>query len=559
MPRLVGETLAAALALTLLCACAATPSMRTESPADAPAAQPNFLVIVLDDVGFADLGAFGSEVATPNLDRLAANGTLLSNFYTAPTCSPTRAMLLTGVDSHRAGLGNMDEFMADNQRGRDGYEGYLNDRVVTVAEILRAGGYQTYMTGKWHLGLDVARSPWARGFDRSFASLMGGASHFDDMAGPTVEQQRAAYRADRDLVSSLPENFYTSDFFTDEMIRYIDAGRDSGNPFLAYLAFTAVHFPVQAPDAYLEKYRGRYDAGYEHLREARFQRLKSLGLVRRDAELPVLHPSVAAWDSLSTAQQEGQARAMEAYAAMLDNLDANIGRLVDYLENTGQYDNTYLVVISDNGPEGNPLTGPMFKGYVDAFDNSLENIGRKGSFVAVGPGWAEASSAPFRGFKSYTSEGGIRVPAFVRAPGNANAGSVITTVASVRDITPTLLEAAAVAHPGNRFEGREVETPSGRSLLGLLRAGEAGARGDSELFATELFGRRALRMGRWKAVLQEMPNGTGAWELYDLRTDPGERNNLAQAQPEVLREAIARFEEYARDNRLIYPQGPAGY
>ncbi|MBY8976900.1 arylsulfatase [Rhodobacteraceae bacterium NNCM2] len=521
--------------------------------------RPNFLLIVLDDVGYTDLGTYGSEIPTPNIDGLAEQGLTLTNFYAAPTCSPTRAMLLTGVDSHLAGLGNMDEFMAENQKDQPGYEGHLNDRVVTVAEVLGASGYRTYMTGKWHLGLGEEQSPWARGFDKSFASLMGGASHFDDMAGPTVEQTRAAYRHDKDLVESLPADFFSTDFYTDEMIGYLEAERETGKPFFAYLAYTAVHFPIQAPDDFIDNFRGEYDAGYEKLREERFERIKSLGYVPADAELPALGRSVPGWESLSDEEKRRQSRVMEVYAAMVDNLDVNIGRVIDYLKETGQYENTYIIIMSDNGPEGNPLQGPMFKEWIDAHDNSFENIGRKGSFVAAGPGWAEASSAPFRAFKSYTSEGGIRVPAIIHYPQNASIRGVSSAVATVRDITPTILDAAHVEHPGTEFEGREVYPPSGRSLVGLLNDQDNTVWAEDEIVAMEIFGRRAMRMGRWKAVLQETPNGTGEWELYDLQNDPGEQTDLAEQNVDTLTRMVALFEAYEQENNLIYPEGPSGY
>ena len=554
------KAIIAILSSALLAACAhhqQTTSATTDPVVDKE--PPNFLLIVVDDVGFTDLGAFGGEIPTPNIDTLAEQGLIFSNFYAAPTCSPTRAMLMTGVDSHLAGLGNMEEFMADNQRGRPGYEGHINDDVVTVAEVLRDNGYRTYMTGKWHLGLEEAQSPWARGFDRSFASLMGGASHFNDMAGPTVEQTKAAYRRDQHIVETLPSDFYSSDFYTDEMITYIDTEQDSSKPFFAYLAYTATHFPVQAPDAYLEKYRGKYDDGYEQLRQDRFERFKSTGLIPSDAQLPDIAASVEDWNALSPEEQKIQSRTMEAYAAMVDNLDVNVGRMVDYLKTSGKYDNTYIIFLSDNGPEGNPLHGPMFASWINEHDNSLENIGRKGSFAAVGPGWAEASSAPFRAFKSYTNEGGIRVPAFIHIPSNAAASGVSNAVATVKDVAPTILAAAGIVHTGTGPDGEAVHAPSGRSLMNVINQLEDQVWNDDELVAVEIFGRRAMRMGQWKAVLQEPPNGTGVWELYDLSTDIAEQQNLATTHPDILKRMQDQFEEYEQQNGLVYPEGPAGY
>jgi arylsulfatase A-like enzyme len=324
--------------------------------------RPNILVIVTDDLGWSDLGAFGGEVDTPNLDRLALSGVRFTGFHTAPTCSPTRSMLLSGVDNHEAGLGTMAEMQLPTQKAKPGYEGYLNDRVASIPELLGAGGYYTVMAGKWHLGLTDERSPAARGFDRSFALLQGLGNHFGaDQDGAWRAGDLAAdYREDGKL-TRLPDGAYSSDYFADKLIAYLGAPRPAGKanqPFFAYLAFSAPHWPLQAPRDLIAKYKGRYDAGPEALREQRLARQKALGLVPRDAK-PFALTGVTPWASLTAEERAIQARKMEVYAAMVDRVDQDVGRVLDSLEKSGQLDNTLILFTSDNGPEGSRMETPL--------------------------------------------------------------------------------------------------------------------------------------------------------------------------------------------------------
>ncbi|KQM76207.1 arylsulfatase [Sphingomonas sp. Leaf22] len=556
------------------------------APAVAPKDSPNFLVIVADDLGWSDLGAFGGEIATPNLDALALSGVRFTGFHTAPTCSPTRSMLMSGVDNHQAGLGTMAELLSDATRGRPGYEGYLNDRVASIAELLRAGGYTTLMSGKWHLGLTPDREPAARGFDHSFALLQGLSNHFgaDQNAAWTKAELEPSYRDDG-KPSALPAGKYSTDYFADRLIGYLDQAKRAGDdrPFFAYLPFTAPHWPLQAPPETIARYKGRYDAGYEALRDARLVRQKRLGLVPADA---VAHSTeqVRPWASLSPDERAIEARKMEVYAAMVDRLDQNVGRVIAALKAQGRYDDTIILFLSDNGPEGNEIDRPSPRFKVadpkappvdpDAptppdpalrIDNRLANIGAATSYVGYGAGWAQANSTPSWLVKGYPTEGGIRVSAFAAGKGVAGGGRIATANLDVRDIAPTLLDYAGQTQPAT-YAGRPIVAHQGHSLRPVLAATAAEVRSTDEAVGYELFYRRALRRGDWKVVY--LPAGTnrytrkgvstGRWQLFDVARDPGETRDLATAEPARLTELVAAYDRYARDKGVVpLPDAPA--
>ena len=365
---------------------------------DTPEKQPNFLVIVVDDMGFSDLGAFGAEIETPHLDALAYAGVRLTDFHSAPACSPTRAMIFTGTDHHLAGIGTMLEVARPDFAGAPGYEGYLNERVVTVSELLRDGGYRTLLSGKWHLGATLEHAPVARGFERSFALLPGGADHFGNGPMDKLGARGPIYVEDDRYVTELPADFYSSDYFTTRFIDFLDEQPDDDRPFFGYLAFSAPHWPLQAPDAEIAKYRGVYDDGPDALREQRLKRLAELGLVSPDT---VPHPVVTdepEWDALSSEEQAASVRSMEVYAGMVDRIDQNVGRVIETLKRSGKFDDTLILFLSDNGAEGAiveamPILGPIFsKAIADHCDNSLDNLGRPGSYIWYGPRWAQAAT-----------------------------------------------------------------------------------------------------------------------------------------------------------------------
>ncbi len=519
--------------------------------------RPNFLVIVADDLGFSDIGAFGSEIDTPNLDWLAYAGIRFTDFHSAPACSPTRAMLLTGTDHHIAGIGTMLEVAAPGFRGAPGYEGYLNDRVAALPELLRDAGYLTLMSGKWHLGDTIETSPWARGFERSFALLPAGASHYGGTVGgfspvPTL------YTED-DRFVTVGDDFYSSDFFTDTLLRYFrERPEDDDRPFFAYLPFQAPHWPLQAPDESIAKYRGRYDAGPDALREARLAALKRLGLCRPDVDPhPVVADGAAEWADMTDEERALSARSMEVYAAMVDRMDQNIGRVISYLTQTGELDDTVVIFLSDNGAEGAiveamPLRGAQIVAQIEKYcDNSLDNLGRPTSFIWYGPRWAQAATAPSRLHKAFTTEGGIRVVGFLTWPGCARQRQIGTAFSTVMDIAPTVLELAGAAHPGTAYRGREVVPVRGRSLVAYL-SGAAETVHDADTgTGWELFGRRAIRQGDWKVLYLPAPYGPGSWQLYDLSCDPGEIHDLADARPDKLAELLALWDRYVEETGVI--------
>jgi arylsulfatase len=520
--------------------------------------RPNFLLIVVDDMGFSDLGAFGSEVRTPHLDALAYGGVRLTDFHSAPACSPTRAMLLTGTDHHIAGIGSMLEVVRPDFEGAPGYEGYLNERVVTVAELLRDAGYRTIMSGKWHLGRTRDKAPVERGFERSFALLPGSADHFGRgidkfaMAGSAP-----AYIEDDRYVNELPEDFYSSDYFATRLIEFLEEDSGSGRPFFAYLAFSAPHFPLQAPDAEIARYAGVYDEGPDALRARRLGRLKALGLIAQET---VPHPVVtdeAEWEALSDAKRALSARAMEVYAAMVDRMDQNVGRVIECLRRAGRFDNTVIVFLSDNGAEGAiveafPIIGPFFSKLIaEHCDNRLSNAGRPGSYIWYGPRWAQAATAPSRLVKSYTTQGGIRVPAFIRYPGGLRSGEVGSVFSTAMDIAPTLLDLAGIQHPYPHYRGRSIVEMRGRSMRSWIEGSTPYVHPDGTSTGWELFGRRAIRKDEWKAVYVPDADGRSRWQLYDLARDPGEVEDVGETHPARLRELMSLWEHYVAETGVI--------
>jgi arylsulfatase A-like enzyme len=522
-----------------------------------PAHRPNFLLILADDLGFSDLGAFGGEISTPNLDALATAGLRYTDFHSAPACSPTRAMLMTGTDPHIAGIGTMLEVAMPEFEGAPGYEGYLNQRVVTVTELLRDAGYLTLMSGKWHLGNTRETSPWARGFERSFSLLPAGANHYPIHLDLGARNAATAYMEDDRLVAELPPHFYSSDYFTDKLLQFFAERDDPEQPFFAYLPFTAPHYPLQAPDELIRKYRGRYAQGPEVLRMERLRRMQELGLCAPDLTPHPLFTRDKSWVEMTADEKAISMRCMEVYAAMVERIDWNVGRVVDYLRATGELDNTVVMFMSDNGAEGAvmeavPILGPkMVEQIRKNYDNSLDNIGKPDSFVWYGPLWAQAATAPSRLHKAFTTEGGIRVVNFITWPGFARQAAISTVFSTAMDIAPTLLELAGVEHPLTHYKGRDIVAPRGKSMAAYLLADADRIHDQDEAVGWELFGRRGLRLGNWKIVQLPEPEGTGGWQLYDLGNDPAEIHDLAASRPDKLEELAALWETYVEETGVI--------
>ncbi len=543
--------LAAGIALGFAASAFAAPAL-AEDAADNANTRPNFLIIVADDLGYSDIGAFGGEIATPNLDALATHGLRLTGFHTAPTCSPTRSMLLTGLDHHQAGVGNMAELIAPNQAGKPGYEGYLRPDTASLAELLGAAGYRTHYSGKWHLGLTPAQDPHSRGFQTSFALLQGGHNHFGQQVAVKRGDKGSSYTENGAYLTSLPAGFYSSDAFAGKLIDQLKAGKagpDGAKPFFAYLAFTAPHFPLQAPPETIAKYHARYDQGYDVLREQRLKRQVELGLL--DAKVVPHEIDLAPrWTSLTAEQKAREARRMEVYAAMVDRLDQNVGRVIETLKTTGEYDNTVILFLADNGSEGSILSAPemgMLNAVYAAADNRVDNIGKATSYEYLGPGWAEAATAPSWRVKAFESEGGTRTVSFVAGPRIAQ--GITPAYLNVADVVPTFLDLAHVARPGDRFAGRAVKPIRGHSWAGLLQGGTAQVYGDDQPIGDELFGGRSLRQGDWKIT----DLGDGHWRLFDIAADPGEIRDRSADEPARKTTLIAAWNDYAARNGVIIP------
>ncbi|MEE4172720.1 MAG: arylsulfatase [Xanthomonadales bacterium] len=553
------------LCALLACTARAEDSRHAAQQASPP---PSFLVILADDLGYSDPGFMGSEIRTPQLDALAASGLVLTDFQVSPACSPTRAMLLSGAPAHASGFGTMWDEASPEQQGRPGYEGQLSDRVVTLAELLRDAGYFTALSGKWHLGRGPGRRPVDRGFERAFGPVHGGATHFADRlalfsaGGPPGP---AGFEEDGEPIGDLPDDWYSSTGFTDKLIEQIEGGTgtDGMRPFFALAAYTAPHWPLQAPPDFIDRYAGVYDDGWDALRADRVAALQERGIVPkplRDERLPF----VRAWSDLAPEERRRQARIMEVYAAMVEQLDHEVGRLLAWLESTGRRDNTWVLFLSDNGAEGNPVNRIVADhGWVErTFDNRLGNIGRPGSYVFSGPGWAQASTAPFRLFKTFPTEGGTRTPAVIAGPGVKPGGfddPRSRALVTIRDVLPTLLELAGVAHPASNDPSWQGAAPTGTSLVSLLDGSAEQVHGPAASQVFELFGRRSVRRGHWKALWLYEPYGRGRWALFDLARDPGERDDLSARHPDVLAALVADFDTYAARHGVILPAQDAGY
>lgn len=521
--------------------------------------RPNILLIVLDDAGYSDIGVFGGEISTPNIDRLAKEGVQFTQFHVTPNCSSTRASLLTGMDHHRTGLGTHGP-RTQNQQGKAGYEGFLNDRVETVSEVLSRAGYQTMMAGKWHLGSkDPATWPSSRGFHNSFALLNGGASHWEDNA-PLFPSKPSQYVDDGQAVKELPEGFYSSDHYTDKIIEYIDGTQ---KPYFAYVSFTAPHNPLHAPAESIEKYQDTFRDGWDALQVARLRSLKSRGLIPERVKPQPRPDWIPAWDSLSEEEQQIAARDMAIYAGMIDRVDQNVGRLVDRLKAQRKYDNTLIMVMSDNGPSKTTIADYLeLDGagaeFLEQFNNQFTNRGLPGSSVDLGPGWAYGLAAPLRLMKGYQSQGGVLSPLIVKPPSHwTTKETVVTAPVHVMDIMPTLLEVAGVEHdfPTPR---KAIFAMQGMSLRNFVQGG-APAIFEQRGFGSELFGIRAYRQGKWKILNLPVPYGNGGWQLYDLSSDPGETIDLAEKFPNRVDQLSRRWALYASENGVIEPDTPSLY
>jgi arylsulfatase len=466
-------------------------------------------------------------------------------------------MLLSGTTSHKAGMGTMYNDQTPEQLGQPGYEGFMNKDVISISTLLRDAGYHTYMTGKWHLGYEDDQSANARGFEKSFALLQGGGHHFDDKP-MTVDHDTSWYRENGKRVD-LPDDFFSSEFYTDKIINYIDSDKKDGKPFFAYLAYTAPHWPLQAPIEYIDKYKGKYNAGYNDLTEKRLSALKELGLTNADTKAPKpVYPENENWDNLSDEQKKIDVREMEIYAAMVDNMDYHIGRILSYLEETGERDNTIIIFMSDNGAAGfGPGMNKAFpQEWIDGqFDNSYENMGKENSYIYYGPHWAQAGTAPSRIFKGFSTEGGLKVPGIINFRGKSDAlkGQLSHQFMTVLDLAPTFMDLADAEPFESPYNGKEVHRHIGTSIMPYLRGEINKIHDEEEAVVWELHGRIAVRKGDWKLIKLPANFGTGDWELFNVRNDPGETMELSNDMPDKLQELKQEWQQYLENNGVILP------
>ena len=502
--------------------------------------KPNIILIMADDMGYSDIACYGGDIETPALDALAEGGVRFTQFYNGARCCPTRASLITGLYPHQAGIGHMTSPSSDfNQHDYrvPGYRGKLSEQTHTLAEVLKTAGYRTLMAGKWHLGMENRQQwPLQRGFDRFYGILDGASNYFRPVhpRGITL---------DNDTISIDDPDYYTTDAFTDSAIQFIrrEQQTDPSKPFFLYLAYTAPHWPLQAPKENIDKYRNRYLDGWDKLRQEKYQRMVDMGLL--DAESTLSPPDIFSWDSLTATQKEELALRRAIYAAQIDRMDQNIGNLVDYLKDNGLFDNTVILFLSDNGAcaEG----GNLGAGDKEELETKV------GYFLSYGQGWANTSNTPFREYKHWVHEGGISTPLIVHWPAGIERslrGKLIHQYGFLPDVMATFLDLTGATYGAERG-GEPVPAVVGKSMLPLLRGKDQSIHEKPIFWEHE--GNKAVRMGPYKAVMKwELDKEKQRWELYDISKDRTELNDLSQDEPEKLAELIAAWDEWAVSHQV---------
>ncbi len=518
-----------ALHYALLIVLSLTATVAAQEKQPEKSKRPNIVVILADDLGYSDLSCYGSEIPTPNIDKLAQRGVRFTEFYNSARCCPSRATLMTGLYQHQAGVGAMIDNYAKWIRAaadRPSYTDHLSKQTPTIAELLRTAGYRTMMVGKWHLGDRPGEWPVARGFDRSFALIPGAMNYFGgDTRGP-----RAPMVIDAQKFVPPQDGFFATDAFTDRAVGFLGEAKQKAQPFFLYMAYNAPHWPLHARPEEIGKHRGKYDAGWQAVRAARMKRLRELKIVGDDAKMaPMDRGKTEAWDKLSEDERREWALRMEIYAAQVTNLDDNVGRLVAEMGRLGVADDTLVLFVSDNG--GAPEDPHRGQPTADA------PLGSRGTFWGYARPWATVSNTPWRLHKVTAYEGGISTPAIAHWPAGMPAaahGTLVRGPAHLLDLVPTFLELAGAQYPA-----RAEVKPEGRSIVNMMR-GEAGA--DDRTLCWEHEGNRAIRKGKWKLVmLADAPD----WELFDIEADRIESNDLAAKHPEVVRELSADYDRWA--------------
>jgi len=510
--------------------------------------KPNILLIMLDDVGFMGLGVYGSDAATPNIDKIAKRGAQFTRYYTAPLCGPSRAMLMTGQNSHQVGMSTLVEALTPEMLEHPSYAMEWQDSQRTIASRLQAHGYQTFVSGKWGIGRVGKNLPHRFGFDRSFVLDSTGASNFEEKPYLPIYESVKWFEDGQPI--SLPNDFYSSRDIVNKMITYVDEAR-ADKPFFAYLSLQAIHIPVQVPVEYTDKYNGVFDAGWDRMREQRLQRAIEIGLVPNTAIMADPPDNHRKWDALSEMEKAYWARMMQVNAGMLDAADHHIGRLIQHLEEQGKLDNTIVIVTSDNGPEFNTI-GQGDRGVImgiaeniwmaiEGWDTRYDNLGLQGSLAAIGREWALVSAAPLSLYKFNSSEGGQRVPLVIAGP-SINAIGIAHGRSHVSDITPTLLDIAGVNFEHDEFYGR--------SLVPMLSGQVQDVWGNDD-FAIEVSGNASLYRGNWKLVRVKQPLGDEQWRLFDVFKDPGETVDLALTYPSLFQDMLNEYKAYTSKMGII--------
>jgi arylsulfatase len=558
--------------LGMLASCAENKTDDSSAKEQSSPKKPNILLLVADDTAFGDIGAYGSEVHTPNMNKIANAGIRFTNFHVSPVCSVTRSMLFTGNDNIEVGLGSFDYSIYPPTKGKSGYEGHLTDNAVTISELLSDDGYEVYKSGKWHLGGEESggKGPLGWGFTKEFGILSGGSNHWNDLAMTPDFHDPNGLNVKRKEDWTLngkpydrPEGVYSGEIYTNQMLEFIkETPKDK--PWFAYMAFTTAHFPIQAPAELIMKYYPKYlELGYAGLKKSRYESLKKEGIISHDATEAPFNNLTKKWESLSQENKEKQAKIMATYAAMIEDQDNRIGQMLAYLKESGQLDNTLVVYMTDNGPEGfeptNPKTGnpEMAKWIETQFDSSFEAIGSANSENVIGTSWANAATGGLQWWKWFIGEGGTRVPLMIVPPGGfsteyARAGQKSNAVVYVKDIPMTILEYANVKHPMTEYKNRQVKPPSGISIKPFLEGKSDVARTDKDWWAFELFGNGYVMKGELKAMkVRTGMFGDGKWHLYNVVNDPSETQPLEGQHPEKLAEMIALYKSYTVKNNII--------
>jgi arylsulfatase A-like enzyme len=515
----------------------------------------NIVVIVVDDAGLTDFAPYGGEARMPTIQALADRGTMFTQHHSSPLCAPSRAMLLTGIDNHRTGIATIPEVIPAEHRGKPGYSLSLEPGVLTLADRLKTAGYQTYISGKWHLGSRAEDLPNAHGFDRSFALDASGADNWEQKSymgfydsAPWFEDGKPA---------KLPDDFYSSEFIIDRMIDYVDQGlqRENSQPFFSYIAFQAIHIPVQAPREITDRYEGVYDQGWHALHKQRWRRAVELGLIPVDSTPAHMPETTRDWQSLNSSEKELYSRSMAVQAAMLEAMDQHIGRFVDYLEQRGELDNTLFVVTSDNGPEpSDPMAWLSSRIWMatHGYHHNVETLGEKGSMGFIGPEWASATASPSGLFKFYASEGGIRVPLIIAGPNIADSTAqqpIIKAFSMITDIAPTILDYIGIDYIGTAEISAQnaAVAITGRSLMPLIDGTKSSVYTRDEPIGMEVAGNSALFKGDFKIARNTPPQGDNIWRLYNLAKDPGENSDLREQQPEKFAELMVDYQAYQEE------------